>query len=168
MTKVHPQPALVEPESNKKLRRLPQVFSRVLELPLPRDTDVRVYYAPDSDHFVVPRGAAGEPGAVKVRTVRLEPWGITRVVVHTGPGEPDLEDDLVYDKWRFRLPETAIPSMTVAGYVNGRLIVIVPRGVVDDDDNSDEGIPRCLNGGRRGGGGGRFGLCGGASLVSAK
>ncbi|KAL5225572.1 hypothetical protein ABZP36_012211 [Zizania latifolia] len=163
MKEEHPQPVKSEPEN--KLQRLPSVFSMVLELPFPRGANVRTYFTPDADHYIVPRGVAGEPDVVKVRIVRLERWGITRVVVHIGPGEPNLEDDLVYDKWRFRLAETSIPSMTAAGFVNGQLIVIVPRTVV----GGKKGILRWPSIGKRGGGGrGGCGLFGAASVIPTK
>ncbi|KAF0929753.1 hypothetical protein E2562_024442 [Oryza meyeriana var. granulata] len=168
MTKVQPQSVELEPV--RKLQRLPQVYSRVLELPFPRNTNVRKHFTADADHFFVPHDVAGEPDVVKVHVVTLKRWDITRVVVHIGPGEPDLKNDLVYDKWRFPLAETSILSMIMAGYVNGQLVVVVPRMDVRGDGGK-EGIPMWPNINKRGGGGGdgcKFGLCGGASHVPAK
>ncbi|XP_062205179.1 uncharacterized protein LOC133907158 [Phragmites australis] len=161
MTKVHPQPD-VEPEIKNKLRHLPQVFSRVLELPFPMDTNVRTYFSPDANYFIVTPDAAGEPDEVKVRVVTIEPLGITKVVVHIGPGEPDPEDDMVYDKWRFHLSKTFILSMIVAKYVDRHLIVIVPNEVASDDD---KGIPLCINERTGGGGERKHEICDGASSV---
>ncbi|XP_052168991.1 uncharacterized protein LOC127785631 [Oryza glaberrima] len=169
MTKTQPQ--LVESEPVKKLQRLPPVFSRVLELPFPRDTNVRKLFTTNADLFFVPHGVGGEPDVVKVHIVRLERWDMTRVVVHIGPGEPDLRNDLVYDKWRFPLAETSILSMVMAGYVNGQLIVVVPR-MDASGDGGNEGIPMWPNIDKRGGGGGGggcgFGLLAGASHIPTK
>ncbi|RYR24534.1 hypothetical protein HN51_046675 [Arachis hypogaea] len=66
--------------SGKKLRHLPHIFSRGLELPVWSDADVAIQEAPDCFHFVV-----------KI------------VVGDSGPVEFSL-NDLELDMWRFRLP----------------------------------------------------------------
>jgi len=124
--RIHPAAA---PAGGKKdLRRLPHVYSKVLELPLPADTDVEVFEGPDALHFVA-AGARGA-GVVQVRTVRIHP-GVTKVVVQaggTGGGEKAGADDMELDRWRSRLPEASHPAMAVAGYVDGKLVVTVPKG----------------------------------------
>ena len=122
-------PAAAAPAGGKKdLRRLPHVYSKVLELPLQADTDVEVFEGPDAFHFVA-AGARGA-GVVQVRTVRIHP-GVTKVVVQaggTGGGEKAGADDMELDRWRSRLPEASHPAMAVAGYVDGKLVVTVPKG----------------------------------------
>uniref|UniRef100_A0A0D9XJX7 Uncharacterized protein n=1 Tax=Leersia perrieri TaxID=77586 RepID=A0A0D9XJX7_9ORYZ len=163
MANMPPKPVELEPA--KKLQRLPPVYSRVLELPFPRNTNVHKLFTPNADHFFVPQGVAGEPDVVKVHIVKLERVDMARVVVHIGSGEPDLRNDLVYDKWRFPLAKTSILSMVVAGYVNGQLVVIVPRDDVGGDGGK-EGIPTWPNIDKRGGGdGGKYGVGGGAGWV---
>uniref|UniRef100_J3LK76 SHSP domain-containing protein n=2 Tax=Oryza brachyantha TaxID=4533 RepID=J3LK76_ORYBR len=91
-------------------------------------------------------GAAGE---VRVRTVRIHP-GVVRVVVQAGAGGVEDDDDMELDKWRSRLPEGSCPAMAVAGYVNGQLVVTVPKGrdgSEGDNEGGDEAW-RCCNGGK--------------------
>ncbi|WVZ55555.1 hypothetical protein U9M48_006197 [Paspalum notatum var. saurae] len=132
--RIHPAAAAAAPTGGKKdLRRLPHVYSKVLELPLPADTDVAVLEGPDAFHFVAAgaRGGAGA-GVVHVRTVRIHP-GVTKVVVQAGGDggareETDGADEMELDRWRSRLPEASCPAMAVAGYVDGQLVVTVPKG----------------------------------------
>ncbi|PAN46591.1 hypothetical protein PAHAL_9G196000 [Panicum hallii] len=145
MEKVHPQPAM-EPETNK-LRRQPHVFSQELELPFPNNADVRTYIFPEVSCIIVPPSVVGAPSEVKVRVLRLDPWGFSRVMVHIGPGEPDPRDEMVYDKMRFRLTKMSILSMIVARYVDGHLVVIVPSRV----DGDNKMIAPQLNRGKGGG-----------------
>ncbi|KAF0914596.1 hypothetical protein E2562_030669 [Oryza meyeriana var. granulata] len=151
--RIHPSPATAAAgcgggSGKKDLRRLPHVYSKVLELPFPADTDVAVFEGPDAFHFVV-SGAAGD---VRVRTVRIHP-GVVRVVVEAGAGgreDAGDDDDMELDKWRSRLPEGSCPAMAVAGYVNGQLVVTVPKGRgggKGDSEGGDE-VWRCCNGGK--------------------
>ncbi|KAL5217659.1 hypothetical protein ABZP36_018343 [Zizania latifolia] len=150
--RIHPSPATTTGAGcgsgvKKDLRRLPHVYSKVLELPFPADTDVAVFEGPDAFHFVA-AGATG-PSEVRVRTVRIHP-GVVKVVVKAGAGgRDDDDDDMELDKWRSRLPEASCPAMAVAGYVNGQLVVTVPKGrdgVEGDHEGGDEAW-RCCNGG---------------------
>uniref|UniRef100_A0A0E0K912 Uncharacterized protein n=1 Tax=Oryza punctata TaxID=4537 RepID=A0A0E0K912_ORYPU len=156
--RIHPSPATTAGgscggSSKKDLRRLPHVYSKVLELPFPADTDVAVFEGPDAFHFVVAGGATlAGAGEVRVRTVRIHP-GVVRVVVQAGAaggGVEDDDDDMELDKWRSRLPEASCPAMAVAGYVNGQLVVTVPkgRGGGEGDNDGGEEVWRCCNGGK--------------------
>jgi hypothetical protein len=155
--RIHPAAAAGgAPTGGKKdLRRLPHVYSKVLELPLPADTDVEVFEGPDAFHFVAAAGARGT-GTVQVRTVRIHP-GVTKVVVvqaggaaaggHEEPGADDME----LDRWRSRLPEASCPARAVAGYVDGQLVVTVPKGRGGDegaDGGQGEVTWRCCSGGK--------------------
>ncbi|XP_052148294.1 uncharacterized protein LOC127767109 [Oryza glaberrima] len=152
--RIHPSPATTAGGScggKKDLRRLPHVYSKVLELPFPADTDVAVFEGPDAFHFVV-SAAAALAGEVRVRTVRIHP-GVVRVVVQAGGGgvhDDGDDDDMELDKWRSRLPEASCPAMSVAGYVNGQLVVTVPkgRGGGEGDNDGGEEAWRCCNGGK--------------------
>ncbi|KAJ0092024.1 hypothetical protein Patl1_25352 [Pistacia atlantica] len=55
-------------------------------------------------------------------------------------------DELELDMWRFRLPETTRPELASAVYVDGELIVTVPKG--GDLESLEE-----RDGGGRGSGG---------------
>ncbi|XP_062209951.1 uncharacterized protein LOC133911637 [Phragmites australis] len=150
--RIHPASPTGGGSSGKKdLRRLPHVYSKVLELPLPADTDVAVFEGPDAFHFVA-AGARGT-GVVRLRTVRIHP-GVVKVVVQAGAGGGDEEgddDDMELDRWRSRLPEMSCPAMAVAGYVDGQLVVTVPKGRgagEGGDDGEGEVTWRCCNGGK--------------------
>ncbi|PAN51477.1 hypothetical protein PAHAL_9G597200 [Panicum hallii] len=146
--RIHPAAAAAPAGGKKDLRRLPHVYSKVLELPLPADTDVEVFEGPDAFHFVA-AGARGA-GVVQVRTVRIHP-GVTKVVVQAGGGEEAGADDMEFDRWRSRLPEASRPAMAVAGYVDGQLVVTVPKGR-DGGEGADAGQVeatwRCCSGGK--------------------
>ncbi|GMY27386.1 hypothetical protein FCV25MIE_22628 [Fagus crenata] len=148
--------------SSKKLRRLPHVFSRVLELPFRSDADVSVEENPDCFRFIAETD--DDIGEVHAHTVEIHP-GVTKIVVReSGSLELSL-DDLELDMWRFRLPESTRPELASAVFVDGELIVTVPKGdeegVEDGEENGgdggDEEIWRDGNGGGfRGGMGGRL------------
>ncbi|KAL1154555.1 hypothetical protein V6Z11_A09G249300 [Gossypium hirsutum] len=113
--------------SNKKLRRLPHIFSRVLELPFRSDADVAVEESPDCFKFVAETdGMIGD--VVRAHTVEIHP-GVTKIVIRSNSlVDFGLLDDLELDMWRFRLPETTRPELASAVYEDGELIVTVPKG----------------------------------------
>ncbi|EER92826.1 hypothetical protein BDA96_01G530800 [Sorghum bicolor] len=159
--RIHPaSPTVVGGGGGKKdLRRLPHVYSKVLELPLPADTDVEVFEGPDAFHFVAAPPAGGGArgaGVVRVRTVRIHP-GVTKVVVQAGDAaegvadDDDAGDSMELDRWRSRLPEPSCPAMAVAGYVDGQLVVTVPKGPgggEGGDGGQGEVTWRCSGGGK--------------------
>ncbi|KAL1316990.1 hypothetical protein HN51_069101 [Arachis hypogaea] len=124
------------PSDSKKLRRLPHVFSKVLQLPLCSDADVSVEEWPHCFRFVAdaPAGIA----TVEASTFRLHP-GITKLVVRDSQTDfTELsfdEFDLHLDVWRFRLPESTCPEMATAILLDGQLIVTVPKHQRGVDDN---------------------------------
>ncbi|KAH0701418.1 hypothetical protein KY285_015696 [Solanum tuberosum] len=118
------------PNSIKKLRKLPHVFSKVLELPIPSDADVEVEENPEFFRFMAKIEQHGENiRDVRAQTVEIHP-GITKIVVRNG-GEAELLmlDQLNVDTWRFRLPASAKPELATAVFADGELIVTVPKGV---------------------------------------
>lgn len=91
--------------------------------------------------------------------------GVTKIVVREGDSLGLSLDDLELDMWRFRLPESTRPELASAVFVEGELIVTVPKGVEGvenaeengDGGGGDEGVWRDENGGGfRGGLGGRL------------
>uniref|UniRef100_A0A7N0V3F6 SHSP domain-containing protein n=1 Tax=Kalanchoe fedtschenkoi TaxID=63787 RepID=A0A7N0V3F6_KALFE len=129
-------------EARKKLRRLPHVFSRVLELPLKSDADVSVEVNPSNFRFVVAVGnGVCEAGSrFGARVIQVYP-GVVKVIV-TGYGtdedenELQLMDGLELDKWRFRLPVTTSPEHSTAVCVDGTLVVTVPKQTAVDGDGA--------------------------------
>ncbi|KAI3806387.1 hypothetical protein L1987_22290 [Smallanthus sonchifolius] len=114
----------------KKLQRLPHVFSQVLELPLRSQADVFIEDRSDCFRFtanVENNVFAG--GQVRAYAVKIHP-AVTKVVVRGGNrGEAELLlDKLEVDVWRFRLPTTTRPELATAAVTGGKLIVTVPKG----------------------------------------
>ncbi|KAL3626083.1 hypothetical protein CASFOL_029632 [Castilleja foliolosa] len=124
------------PQSNtcrqKKLRRLPHVFEKVLELPFHSNADVSISETPHYLKFaVVIDDDIG--GDVRTDAVEIYP-GITKIVVRgddvvDGPGT-EFELDL----WRFRLPDLVRPELASAAYEFGELVVTVPKGSVEMEE----------------------------------
>ncbi|KDP40188.1 hypothetical protein JCGZ_02186 [Jatropha curcas] len=123
--------------SHKKLRRLPHIFSRVLELPFRSDADVSVEENPDCFRFVAETDNIGE---VRAHTIEIHP-GVTKIVIRpNGYLELSSLDDLELDMWRFRLPESTRPELASAVLTDGELIVTVPKGdEVEEEGNDSNG-----------------------------
>ncbi|XP_028773525.1 uncharacterized protein LOC114730594 [Neltuma alba] len=119
--------------SNKKLRRLPHVFSRVLELPFRSDADVSIEEGPDYFRFKAETDGIGD---VQAHTVEIHPGVIKIMVRESGSVEFSL-DEIELDMWRFRLPESTRPELASAVLVDGELIVTVPKG--EELDNPEDG-----------------------------
>lgn len=51
------------------------------------------------------------------------------------------------DRWRSRLPEESCPAMAVAGFVDGRLVVTVPKSTGGDAGEGEDGAWKFCNGG---------------------
>ncbi|KAG5613754.1 hypothetical protein H5410_013578 [Solanum commersonii] len=113
------------PNSIKKLRKLPHVFSKVLELPIPSDMDVEVEENPEFFRFMAKIEQHGENiRNVRAQTVEIHP-GITKIVVRNGGGgEAEL---LMLDQLNVTL--SAKPELATAVFADGELIVTVPKGV---------------------------------------
>ncbi|CAN1129254.1 hypothetical protein LINPERPRIM_LOCUS17330 [Linum perenne] len=110
---------------NKKLRRLPHIFNRVLELPFRSDADVSVEESTDCFRFVA---EADDVGEVRAHTIEIHP-GVTKIVIRpNGYFELPSLDDLELDMWRFRLPDSTRPDLASAVFMDGELIVTVPKG----------------------------------------
>ncbi|KAH0665908.1 hypothetical protein KY285_027114 [Solanum tuberosum] len=128
----------------KKLRRLPHVFNYFLELPFCSDADVVVEEKEGFFRFVARielEGAGNEQ--VRAQAVEIHP-GVTKIVVRKGNGDGDEDEQLKVDTWRYRLPASAMPELATAVFVDGELIVTVPK---DDHgrgefDNGSRGVWR--------------------------
>ncbi|KAI5423461.1 uncharacterized protein LOC127076803 [Lathyrus oleraceus] len=119
--------------SNNKLRRLPHVFSRILQLPLRSDADVAVEESPNCFRFMAVTDSS--LGHVETHALHIHP-GVTRIVVRASQSLHFSLDDLHPDIWRFRLPESVIPELTTAVVVDGMLVVTVPKADRDDENNT--------------------------------
>lgn len=119
----------------KKLRRLPHIFNRVLELPLRSDADVSIQETRDFFRFVVTTDELSED--VQARIIEIYP-GVTKVVVRASNALELSLDELELDLWRFRLPQSTRPELATAIYVDGELTVTVPKGAVSDDSDGEE------------------------------
>lgn len=119
--------------ATKKLRKLPHVFNNVLELPFRSDADVAVEEKEGFFRFVakIELEGAGD-GQVRAQAVEIHP-GVTKIVVRKGSGDSDDEiklllEQLNVDTWRYRLPASTMPELATAAFVDGELIVTVPKG----------------------------------------
>ncbi|CAN6439736.1 unnamed protein product [Victoria cruziana] len=122
----------------KKLRRLPHIFNRVLELPFDSEANVSVQENQECFRFVLITDQIMED--VEAQLVEIVP-GVSKIVVR---GRNLLElslDELELDRWRFRLPPSTRPELATAAYIAGQLIVTVPKSAEfeDDDDGVSEG-----------------------------
>ncbi|KAK9281705.1 hypothetical protein L1049_004609 [Liquidambar formosana] len=121
----------------KKLRRLPHIFAKVLELPFHSDADVSVEETPDSLRFAAPTDGVGDD--VHAHSVEIYP-GVTKIVMR-GNNLLDLSlDELALDMWRFRLPPCSRPEMASAAYRDGELVVIVPKGAVSEEEEDGDDV----------------------------
>ncbi|EYU41476.1 hypothetical protein ABFS82_07G032600 [Erythranthe guttata] len=135
--------------AHKKLRKLPHVFSKVLELPFGSDADVAVEEGPEffrfSAEIEVDADDDDDVAAVgddmRAHAVEIHP-GVVKIVVRNnsqnkikggggGGDESKMElllDKLEVDTWRFRLPSSSRPELATAVFVDGELSVTVPKG----------------------------------------
>ncbi|KAI3829689.1 hypothetical protein L1987_03817 [Smallanthus sonchifolius] len=110
----------------KKLRRLPHIFGKVLELPFYSDADVSIQETSDSLKFVV--DTDDDIGTdIAAHTIEICP-GVTKVVVSIGDSSGDV-NEMKLDLWRFRLPESTHPELATAAFSDGELVVTVPKDV---------------------------------------
>lgn len=126
----------------KKLRRLPHIFEKVLELPFHADADVSIEETPEFLRFsAVTDDITGD---VRADAVEIYP-GLTKILIR-GNGAVDFPGtEFELDLWRFRLPESTRPELASAGYHNGELVVTVPKGAAaEEDDGGDIGAGRLL------------------------
>ncbi|KAK1420514.1 hypothetical protein QVD17_22177 [Tagetes erecta] len=110
----------------KKLRRLPHIFAKVLELPFYSDADVSVQETPNSFKFVV--DTVDDIGTdIAAHTIEIVP-GVTKIVV----GGVRLirnfpVNEIELNVWRFRLPASTLPELATAAFSDGELVVTVPK-----------------------------------------
>jgi HSP20 family molecular chaperone IbpA len=140
--------ALAAPSLNlTKLKRMPHLFTRVLELPLHAETPVKVFELRDFFLFEVQLSGLAV-GDVKVEVLEIVP-GATKVLVRgVEPTSPVVGISEV-DFWRFRLPSTTLPEKSAASYDRGTLSVTIPkvlvpcsedRNRVNSNENSDTSL----------------------------
>ncbi|KMT10182.1 hypothetical protein BVRB_5g119430 [Beta vulgaris subsp. vulgaris] len=108
----------------KKLRRLPHIFAKVLELPFCSDADVAIEESVDSFKFTVFDTDVGSD--VVADTVEIYP-GVTKIVVRSHSIADVSMTELELDLWRFRLPACTKPELATATYDGGDLVVVVPK-----------------------------------------
>ncbi|KAL3851324.1 hypothetical protein ACJIZ3_013206 [Penstemon smallii] len=132
--KVHPMPrkrnitlrydvgsALSQANSclQKKLRRLPHVFSKVVELPFHSSADVAIDETSERFRFTV--ATDDITGDVRADAIEIYP-GIAKIVIR-GIGEVDTSGtELGLNLWRYRLPACTRPELASAAYHDGELV----------------------------------------------
>ncbi|KAG8370730.1 hypothetical protein BUALT_Bualt13G0013700 [Buddleja alternifolia] len=121
---------LAQASRQKKLRRLPHIFEKVLELPFHSNADVSIDETSDSLRFTAATDGIG--GDVRTDTIEIYP-GVTKIVVR-GNGVVDLSgSELELDLWRFRLPDSMRTELASASYDGGELVVTVPKAAAEED-----------------------------------
>lgn len=143
----YPTMTMPMPTRNKKLRRLPHVFSKVLELPFDSDTDVSIEDRPDCLRFVAQEGDRMILGGdVRAHVVEVHP-GVTKVIIRRreNRSQPSI-DELELNVWRFRLPATARPELARAVYVGTQLVVTVPKNGSGENNTRSEDCKGGLRG----------------------
>lgn len=124
--------------NSKKLRRLPHIFSRVLELPFPADTDVLVHETATCLNFTVSTRDVKpfDHESVRAHTMDIFP-GVVKVVVKDDDNY-NVDDEMELDKWRFRLSTETRPRLARAELVNEELVVVIPKGVGEEEEEHEE------------------------------
>lgn len=136
----------------KKLHKLPHVFSKVLELPFHSDTDVIVEETSTCFRFIV-KTDDDFGNDVVAHKIDILP-GVTKIVIAKGGNNNNnlVEfslGDFEIDLWRFRLPSSTKPELASAVYVRGELVVTIPKEMnsVEEDEGYGEirgGITRFI------------------------
>jgi len=127
--------------NQKKLRRLPHVFCRVLELPFNSEVPVAVEENGECFRFVVSCDEALAFQEARAEIIEIAP-GVIKVVIREASRRLRFSmDDLELDMWRFRLPSSTLPELSTAIYRDGELVVIVPKDVPTSgsEEEEDEG-----------------------------
>lgn len=113
--------------SQKKLRRLPHVFCRVLELPFKSEVPVAVEENRECFKFIVSSDEALEFQEARPEIIEIAP-GVIKVVIREANRRPRFSmDEQELDMWRFRLPSSTMPELSTAVYSDGEFVVIVPK-----------------------------------------
>lgn len=113
--------------SPKKLKRLPHIFCKTLELPFASDTPVTVQETQDCYAFLVQQpGLVAED--VRIEVLEIVP-GATKVVMRGAERirAAVLEDVEMMNPWRFRLPACTIPEAATSDYQGGILTITIPK-----------------------------------------
>ncbi|XP_060178118.1 uncharacterized protein LOC132608057 [Lycium barbarum] len=113
----------------KKLKRLPHIFAKVLELPFRSDADVSIEETSDSLRFIIPTDD-DVGNNIRAHIVEIYP-GVTKIVIRGDNVFDSSLSGLELDLWRFRLPEVTVPELASAVFSGGELVVTVPKGVDD-------------------------------------
>lgn len=130
--------------NQKKLRKLPHVFAKVLQLPFHSNADVSVHETSHTFRFTVKTTQSATHAGFRAHIVEIYP-GVIKIVVqridHQGAGgdhvsvdDDDGDDDqLNLDLWRFRLPAWTRPEMASATCNGQELVVTVPKDLNSED-----------------------------------
>lgn len=124
--------------NQKKLRRLPHVFCRVLELPFNSEVLVAVEENVECFRFVVRCDEALAFQEARAEIIEIAPGVIKVVIREANRRLRFLMDELELDMWRFRLPSSTLPELSTAIYSDGELVVIVPKNVHTSDTEEEE------------------------------
>ncbi|KAF3436279.1 hypothetical protein FNV43_RR23371 [Rhamnella rubrinervis] len=121
--------------THRKLRKLPHIFAKVLQLPFHSNADVSVRETSHNFLFTIKTDSGYRahtfeicPGVVKIEVRRTDHQHGCDVSV-----DDDDDDQLNLDLWRFRLPASARPEMASATSNGQELVVTVPKDLNSED-----------------------------------
>ncbi|WMV34214.1 hypothetical protein MTR67_027599 [Solanum verrucosum] len=110
----------------KKLQSLPHVFNYFREFPFYSDADAAIEEKEGFYHFMVKIELEGAgDGQVRAKVVEIHP-GVTMIVVRKGNRDGE-DEQLNVGTWRYRLPASTMPELATTVFVDGELIVTVPK-----------------------------------------
>lgn len=112
----------------KRLRRMPHLFCRVLELPVGAESPVQVEESSSSFTFtVLLPPPLPEQNDVRAQVIHIVP-GITKVCVAGTHVATAILDELDIPLWRFRLPASSLPEASRAACNgDGLLVLTIPK-----------------------------------------
>lgn len=118
----------------KKLRKLPHVFAKVLQLPFHSNADVSIQETSDSFRFTVATTRGSTDACFRAHTVEIYPGVVKIYVVRVrGTDGGDVPTDDQLNLWRYRLPASTKPELTSARCNGQELVVTVPKEVNSED-----------------------------------
>nr|GMC84802.1 Heat shock 22 protein [Ipomoea batatas] len=108
----------------------------VLELPFRSETDVLIEETRNFFCFIVPTDDNSGDN-MKAHTIQIYP-GVTKPVIRGDDLVESPLTELELDLRRFRLPASTLPGMAIAAFSDGELVVTVPKGPHEDDDEDGD------------------------------
>ncbi|KAI3881172.1 hypothetical protein MKX03_002346 [Papaver bracteatum] len=108
----------------KKLRRLPHMFNKVL-LELLFHSETNVLIEENSDLLQLSVSTENLSKDVSAHMIEIYPTVTKIFICGSNVDELNILDE--FELWRFRLPQSTTPELASANYINRELVVMVPK-----------------------------------------